>query len=254
MRDNYKSGGEKQGTSLRGVIAWIQNNRPYVLLLGTSAALVLFWLLLPEPVRDFFLRGIRQHSLIAAMLLVVILLAISLIWSTGQRIDAWAFLFFNLRGDRPRWLDWVMLGFTQLGSGLAALLLALLFYLSGLRLLAYELIFGTLTLWLLVELLKAVLRRRRPFLRLAETRIVGLRQRGRSFPSGHTSQIFFLATLLVQYLNANLFAALFLYSLAFLVGITRMYVGAHYPRDVLAGAFLGSAWGLLGGIIFGTLL
>jgi PAP2 superfamily len=31
------------------------------------------------------------------------------------------------------------------------------------------------------------------------------------------------------------------------VGITRIYVGAHYPRDVLAGAILGSAWGLLGG-------
>jgi membrane-associated phospholipid phosphatase len=33
-----------------------------------------------------------------------------------------------------------------------------------------------------------------------------------------------------------------------------MYVGAHYPRDVLAGAILGSAWGLLGGIVFGYVL
>ena len=33
-----------------------------------------------------------------------------------------------------------------------------------------------------------------------------------------------------------------------------MYVGAHYPRDVLAGAILGSAWGLLGGIVYGYVL
>jgi membrane-associated phospholipid phosphatase len=40
-----------------------------------------------------------------------------------------------------------------------------------------------------------------------------------------------------------------LYTIAFLVGITRMYIGAHYPRDVLAGAILGSIWGLLGVIL-----
>jgi membrane-associated phospholipid phosphatase len=30
-------------------------------------------------------------------------------------------------------------------------------------------------------------------------------------------------------------------------------VGAHYPRDVLAGALLGSAWGLLGVLVDGYL-
>ena len=44
-------------------------------------------------------------------------------------------------------------------------------------------------------------------------------------------------------------AALGLYLLAVMVGITRVYVGAHYPRDVLAGALLGVLWGLLGGVI-----
>ena len=45
-----------------------------------------------------------------------------------------------------------------------------------------------------------------------------------------------------------------LYAIALLVGITRMYVGAHYPRDVLAGAILGSAWGLLGALVDGYVL
>ena len=62
-------------------------------------------------------------------LLVFGLLAISLVWSAGQRLDVWAFLFFNLRGARPVWLDKMMLGFTQIGSGISGRWLVL--YLSG---------------------------------------------------------------------------------------------------------------------------
>ena len=59
-----------------------------------------------------------------------------------------------------------------------------------------------------------------------------------------------MATLLAAYFDAGVWAMCLLYASALLVGITRMYVGAHYPRDVLAGAVLGTAWGLLGGIVF----
>lgn len=144
-----------------------------------------------------------------------------------------------------------MSGFTQLGSGVAALGIALVFFLVGDRLLAYELILGTGTLWLVVELLKFGVHRSRPFIRLTQARIVGLRAIGRSFPSGHTSQVFFMATLTAQHFHSSVWVVLLLYAAALLVGITRMYVGAHYPRDVLAGAILGSAWGLLGAIVNG---
>lgn len=93
---------------------------------------------------------------------------------------------------------------------------------------------------------KALVNRRRPFIRLSEVRIVGQRARGSSFPSGHTSQAFFMATLMAGYFDAGVRAVCLLYAIALLVGVTRMYVGAHYPRDVLAGAILGSAWGQLG--------
>jgi len=118
----------------------------------------------------------------------------------------------------------------------------------------YEFILGSITLWLLVELLKALVRRSRPSFRVTQARIVGLRALGRSFPSGHTSQAFFTATLLVPYFHASLWMVLMLYGVALLVAITRMYVGAHYPRDVLAGAILGSAWGLLGAVVNGYVL
>jgi membrane-associated phospholipid phosphatase len=107
---------------------------------------------------------------------------------------------------------------------------------------------------LVVELVKALVHRGRPFIRLSQARIVGHRAGGRSFPSGHTSQAFFMATLMVGYFHAGVWAMCLLYAIALLVGITRIYVGAHYPRDVLAGAILGSAWGLLAGIVYGYIL
>jgi undecaprenyl-diphosphatase len=40
-----------------------------------------------------------------------------------------------------------------------------------------------------------------------------------------------------------------LYGIAALVAFTRVYVGAHYPRDVIAGAMLGLVWGILGALV-----
>jgi len=102
--------------------------------------------------------------------------------------------------------------------------------------------------------LKALVRRSRPSFRVTKARIVGLRAIGQSFPSGHTSQAFFTATLLAPYFHAGGWMIFLLYGMALLVGLTRMYVGAHYPRDVLAGAILGSAWGLLGVLVNGYVM
>jgi membrane-associated phospholipid phosphatase len=188
------------------------------------------------------------------MLLVFSILAVSLVWSAGQRVDVWAFLFFNLQGTRPVWLDRAMLGFTQIGSGTAALAIGLILFLAGSRLVAYELILGTITLWIVVELVKALVRRSRPIIGVTQARIVGYQTGGRSFPSGHTSQAFFMATLMAPHFHASDWVVVLLYAIALLVGITRMYVGAHYPRDVLAGAILGSAWGFLGVLVDGYVL
>jgi membrane-associated phospholipid phosphatase len=218
------------------------------------ASLVLFLAWMPPQMRIIIWHGLAVRGSLSSMLLVFSLLAVSLVWSAGQRLDVWVFLFFNLRGSRPVWLDRLMLGFTQIGSSFASLVTGLILFLAGNRLVVYEIILGTLTLWIMVELVKALVRRSRPVIRVTQTRIVGYRARGLSFPSGHTSQVFFMATLLASHFNASIWIALLLYAIAFLVGITRMYVGAHYPRDVLAGAILGSAWGLLGVLVDGYVL
>ena len=236
------------------LILIIRKYRPVAWLVFLIVSLVLLLVWMPSQMRMIIWHALVARGLLSSLLLVFSLLAVSLVWSVGQRVDVWAFLVFNLRGTRPAWLDWTMLGFTQLGSSLGALVIGLILFFASDRLVTYEFILGSLTLWLVVELVKALLRRSRPIFRVTQARIVGLRAIGRSFPSGHTSQAFFTATLLAPYFHASVWVVFLLYFMALLVGITRMYVGAHYPRDVLAGAILGSAWGLLGALVNGYVL
>lgn len=63
-----------------------------------------------------------------------------------------------------------------------------------------------------------------------------------SFPSGHTSAAVAVAVALT---GANPTMGLAASGFAFVVGISRIYLGAHYPLDVTAGALLGAFAGLL---------
>ena len=63
-----------------------------------------------------------------------------------------------------------------------------------------------------------------------------------SFPSGHTAVAFGVATALAAG-DARIAAAEF--ALASAIGLSRVYLGAHYPLDVAAGATLGVISGLL---------
>lgn len=61
-----------------------------------------------------------------------------------------------------------------------------------------------------------------------------------SFPSGHTTGAFALATLLtLRYPKPEVYIPAFAW--AGLVGYGRIYFGLHYPSDVLAGAMIGAA-------------
>jgi undecaprenyl-diphosphatase len=73
-----------------------------------------------------------------------------------------------------------------------------------------------------------------------------------SFPSGHatTSAVVYLTigALLAGAADVRRLKALYLGGAVFLtviIGITRLYLGVHYPTDVLAGWAIGTAWALL---------
>lgn len=61
-----------------------------------------------------------------------------------------------------------------------------------------------------------------------------------SFPSGHTTTAFALASVLAQGYKDKLWIGLTAYTVASLVGVSRIYDGKHWATDVLAGAALGT--------------
>jgi len=65
---------------------------------------------------------------------------------------------------------------------------------------------------------------------------------GKSFPSSHAANNYFAAFALSYFFKK--YAYIF-YSLAFLVAISRVFVGVHYPLDIIGGAFLGMFIGFL---------
>jgi membrane-associated phospholipid phosphatase len=94
-------------------------------------------------------------------------------------------------------------------------------------------------------LLKALTGRPRPFQALPDVRLKHEWSAGGwSFPSGHSSLAFSVATLVsLQYKNVFVTVPLFVW--ASLTAYGRVYLGVHYPSDVLGGAVLGAGMSIL---------
>ncbi|MDQ3699304.1 MAG: phosphatase PAP2 family protein [Chloroflexota bacterium] len=90
--------------------------------------------------------------------------------------------------------------------------------------------------WIVEHPIKAYFRRRRPFIDIVRALVVGKKPGSWSFPSGHTAASFACAWILSKRWPRR---ARIFFSLAGAVGFSRVYVGAHYPGDVLVGAAMG---------------
>ena len=133
-------------------------------------------------------------------------------------------------------LSWV----THLGSHFAVVLFVLLNWITTKQL---RVLFGLLALYaiqsFIIYFLKFTVRRKRP-LSSEEVKMKVSKGPGEildpSFPSAHTTFSFMMATILA--LNFTRYQVIF-FIYAVFIGWTRVYLGLHYPTDVIAGGFLG---------------
>ena len=157
-------------------------------------------------------------------------------------------------GDAVRWfgtpaLDEIAVATTDLGSlyavgGAAATLAA-----TGRRRVAVDLLAVGVAAWNLSQANKRAVRRARPFQAHGVRRLIK-EPTGSSFPSGHAAVGAAMFATLAHHavgrpLRRRVFGALTAY-----VPVTRVYVGVHYPTDVVGGAGMGlaiaAAWRVAG--------
>ncbi len=99
-----------------------------------------------------------------------------------------------------------------------------------------------------VHFIKKMYPRKRPYLTLEKTKVPENPLQDHSFPSGHTTAIFSVIVPFVIFIPA---LALVLIPLGLCVGISRIYLGLHFPSDVIAGGMVGSCFGTLCFFILG---
>lgn len=143
------------------------------------------------------------------------------------------------------WLDPLVSFYTKLGdAGLLwiALSLAMLFFKPTRRAGALALCAMILGLIVTNLTIKPLISRPRPWLDWPIDPLV-VENDPNSFPSGHTCAAFAAAMVWVRTLPQKR-DRIIVAVMAVLMGLSRLYVGVHYPTDVLAGAVIGSlcAW------------
>lgn len=98
---------------------------------------------------------------------------------------------------------------------------------------------------LVTKSVKHIVNRQRPFAKYPFIVNRDDTEAGLSFPSGHTSAAFCIATSVsLRYRKWYIIAPAYIFAAS--VGWARMYQGVHYPSDVLAGALTGAASAWLG--------
>jgi len=102
------------------------------------------------------------------------------------------------------------------------------------------------------DVIKVAAARIRPCRAIDTIRLITACPKSYSMPSGHAISSFAFAVPLFYLTREYLSAAWRMYPLilASLIAFSRLYLGVHYPTDVLAGVFLGSMIGLALSILY----
>ncbi|MDN3582116.1 phosphatase PAP2 family protein [Mucilaginibacter flavus] len=191
------------------------------------------------------MADIKYRKLI--LILLVVLIAAVLLSSVFYSYDSQ--IVISLNSYRNPTMDWLFLTITNIAGTITYVVAALALIISFIkRFKAIKLQLRAIALaaalsGLLATVLKHIIHRVRPqdvYLVIRDLGPGG----GWSFPSGHSCDAFVLAAILsLVYPKKRLIIPVYCWAIT--VGFSRMYLGVHYPSDVLGGVLIGSSMALL---------
>jgi undecaprenyl-diphosphatase len=168
----------------------------------------------------------------------------------GQAIQRFDEGVLRVLRETPEWARDIFVVFTFIGAGWGLFLFVPFLIWKRTRLDALFTVLAAGTTNSVTSLLKGWIGRIRPCETLGWcTPITISSPGGWSFPSGHASGSFAVATFIAlrahAYTDKPWVVALVMYVYAIMVSLSRPVLGVHYPSDIVAGAALGSAigWG-----------
>ncbi|WP_459844303.1 phosphatase PAP2 family protein [Halanaerocella petrolearia] len=166
----------------------------------------------------------------------------------NQDVRLFYFLHHKIRCE---FLNWVMPWITHLGGAVFTLTFGVFLFFFGsssLQQVGSEVLLSVLISGIVVQIIKRIVNRKRPYKILEQVKLVNAPFCQYSFPSGHTTAIFSLAVTIGFNFPDLSFISQFL---ATTVGISRAYLGVHYPSDIVIGAIIGIySSSLIHGVIF----
>lgn len=167
-----------------------------------------------------------------------------LIWVVSTTEHVGGFLLLNPSWIHTEIVSWLFLAITWLGDGIFIIALGLIsFFILKWKKFALLTLFSYALSGAIVQLLKNLLDTRRPLAFLQDTGYPYFSGQitvhtFNSFPSGHTATAF-AWTAIALFCLINKRYSILLFLVAMLVGYSRIFLGQHFPEDVLAGAAIG---------------
>jgi undecaprenyl-diphosphatase len=180
--------------------------------------------------------------------LAVLLLSIKLV--NRNHIDELEIDAFRLVNDLPGVLYPLVWAVMQLGNVLVVPVLAGVAALARRFRLAVSLAVAGFGCYFLAMLVKALVQRGRPSQYLRDVNLHGPAATGLGYISGHAAVAVALASVASPYLGRR--ARRVAWALATAVCLSRLYVGAHLPLDVIGGAAVGWAVGAVVHLVLGA--
>ena len=155
----------------------------------------------------------------------------------GRGLDRRVYRAVNRRGGSPA--DAFFKNITELGSLWASVGAALSLARAGRRREGLDAMGAAVTMWALGQALKKLWRRPRPYQALEDVRLLIAEPAGTSWPSSHPAVLLAFVTVATRDLDASDGVKAAAAGLAATVGVSRIYLGVHYPADVAGGLLLG---------------